>query len=75
MISVLAGLLHDILKDTDITEIELRNEFDNSVTMLVKASTKDISVAKENRTEELIKCCVNIRENEPTKFYLLNALK
>ena len=56
---VLAGVLHDILEDTEITQEELREEFGHTVTKLVQASTKDDSVAKEEKTEELIKRCVN----------------
>ncbi len=56
---ILAGVLHDILEDTEVTEEELRVEFGDTVTKLVKASTKDDSVAKAEKTEELIKRCVS----------------
>lgn len=56
---ILAGVLHDILEDTEITQEELRAEFGDTVTKLVQASTKDDSVAKEEKTEELIKRCVS----------------
>ena len=60
---ILAGLLHDILEDTQITLEELRVGFGETVTKLIQASTKDDSIIKEERTEELIKRCVGNGEN------------
>jgi GTP pyrophosphokinase len=56
---VLAGVLHDVLEDTKITEEELRTEFGDNVTRLIRASTKDDSVSKEEKTEELIRRCID----------------
>lgn len=56
---VLAGILHDVLEDTEITQDELKLLFGDIVTKLVQASTKDNSVTKEERTDELIRRCVS----------------
>jgi (p)ppGpp synthase/HD superfamily hydrolase len=38
---VVAGLLHDVLEDTDVTEAELRFRFGSDVAVLVAALTQD----------------------------------
>lgn len=56
---VLAGLLHDTLEFSDITEKILEGEFGKVVLTLVQASTKDDSIQdKEEKTRELIQRCV-----------------
>lgn len=56
---VLAGILHDAIEFTDITKEMLKIEFGEEVLKLVLASTKDDSIIdKFERTEELIKRCV-----------------
>lgn len=40
----LAGLLHDLLEDTDVTPAELRERFGPDVTRLVEALTQDPSI-------------------------------
>ncbi len=42
---VLAGLLHDVLEDTDVSAAELRERFGPEVTELVQALTQDDSIA------------------------------
>ncbi len=61
---VLAGLLHDTLEFSDITEQMLRDEFGDVVLKLVQASTKDDSIQdKEEKTKELIRRCVENGED------------
>ena len=42
---VTAGLLHDVLEDTDVTADELRERFGPEVTRIVEALTQDPSIA------------------------------
>lgn len=61
---VLAGILHDVLEDTEVTEDELVNEFGENVARLVRASTKDDAITDSSlKTEELIKRCVENGED------------
>lgn len=55
---VLAGVLHDALEWSTITEEILRNDYGETVVELIKANTKDdtIKIGKEE-TQELIKRC------------------
>jgi (p)ppGpp synthase/HD superfamily hydrolase len=46
---VLAGLLHDVLEDTDVTPAELRQRFGPEVTRLVEAMTQDPAIAEYER--------------------------
>jgi (p)ppGpp synthase/HD superfamily hydrolase len=56
---VLAGLLHDAIEWSDITEQMLRDEFDENVVRLVLANTKNDSIEdKFEKTDELIKRCI-----------------
>ncbi len=55
---VLAGVLHDTIEWSDITEEILKKEFGENVVKLVLASTKDKLVEKSKRNTELIKRCV-----------------
>lgn len=56
---VLAGLLHDALEWSSISEQKLKEEFGENVARLVLANTKDDSIAdKEEKTNELIQRCV-----------------
>jgi guanosine-3',5'-bis(diphosphate) 3'-pyrophosphohydrolase len=43
---VVAGLLHDVLEDTDVTPGELRERFGPDVTRLVEALTQDAAIGK-----------------------------
>jgi GTP diphosphokinase / guanosine-3',5'-bis(diphosphate) 3'-diphosphatase len=43
---VLAGLLHDVLEDTNVAPEELRRQFGPDVTRLVEALTQDESIPK-----------------------------
>ncbi len=55
---ILAGLLHDVIEDTTLTEQELSKAFGNDVTNLVKANTKDKNIQnQDDRINELIKRC------------------
>lgn len=57
---VIAGVLHDAIEWSDISEQVLREEFGDYIAKLVLASTKDDSIVdKEEKTTELIKRCVD----------------
>lgn len=57
---VLAGLLHDIIEFTEVSEQVLEDEFGSAVVTLVLASTKDDTIKdREIKTDELIKRCVS----------------
>ncbi len=56
---VLAGVLHDTIEWSEITENMLRENFGEKVAILVLANTKDSSIDKIKRNEELIKRCVD----------------
>jgi guanosine-3',5'-bis(diphosphate) 3'-pyrophosphohydrolase len=43
---VVAGLLHDVLEDTDVTPAELHKRFGADVTRLVEALTQDTAIVK-----------------------------
>lgn len=56
---ILAGILHDTIEFTGISNEMLKKEFGDEVLRLVLASTKDDSITdKFARTDELIKRCV-----------------
>lgn len=56
---VLAGILHDAIEWSDVTEQMLKEEFGDTVAGLVLASTKDDSIEdKEEKTAELIQRCI-----------------
>ncbi len=55
---VLAGVLHDALEWSDISEEMLREEFGERVTTLVMANTKDDTITdQDEKINELIKRC------------------
>lgn len=55
---VLAGVLHDALEWSEITEELLQGEFGDDVLKLVKANSKDRSIGDSDaRIDELIKRC------------------
>ena len=57
---VLAGVLHDTLEFSTITEDMLTDEFGENVLKIVKANSKDRSIQDpDERIEELIKRCAN----------------
>jgi guanosine-3',5'-bis(diphosphate) 3'-pyrophosphohydrolase len=56
---VLAGLLHDVIEWSSITEKMIKDEFGDKVLGLVLANTKDDSIEdKHEKTAELIQRCV-----------------
>ena len=60
---VIAGLLHDIIEDTDATEQEIFDAFGEEVGDIVKANTKDIKIQdSEERNQELIQRCLDVSE-------------
>lgn len=61
---VLAGLLHDAIEWSSVTEQIIRKEFGDTVALLVLASTKDDSILDEKeKTNELIARCINNGED------------
>jgi guanosine-3',5'-bis(diphosphate) 3'-pyrophosphohydrolase len=55
---ILAGVLHDALEFSDITEEIIKNEFGENVLKIVKACTKDRSIENSDaRIDELVKRC------------------
>lgn len=60
---VIAGFLHDIIEDTDVTENEVFEVFGLEVANLVKANTKNTKIQdKKMRNQELIKRCLETSE-------------
>jgi guanosine-3',5'-bis(diphosphate) 3'-pyrophosphohydrolase len=58
---VLAGLLHDALEFSDITEDLIEKEFGENVLKIVKACTKDRAIENsDERTLELVKRCAEV---------------
>jgi len=57
---VLAGVLHDALEFSEITEKMLLDEFGESILKIIKADSKDRSIENsEERINELIKRCAD----------------
>jgi (p)ppGpp synthase/HD superfamily hydrolase len=55
---ILAGLLHDALEFSSITEEMIKNEFGENILKIVKACTKDRSIENsDERIDELVKRC------------------
>jgi (p)ppGpp synthase/HD superfamily hydrolase len=52
---VLAGLLHDVLEDTDVDPAELRKEFGPEVTRLVEALTQDSSIDRHRARKAVLR--------------------
>ncbi len=48
---IMAGLLHDVLEDTDISEAEIEEKFGADILKLVKSVTKVSTFAQKNRTQ------------------------
>jgi guanosine-3',5'-bis(diphosphate) 3'-pyrophosphohydrolase len=58
---ILAGLLHDALEFSNITEELIKDEFGENVLKIVKACTKDRSIENsDERIEELVKRCAEV---------------
>lgn len=58
---VLAGVLHDALEFSDITEEMIAKEFGENVLKIVKACTKDRTIENsDERIEELVKRCAEV---------------
>ncbi len=59
----LAGLLHDIIEDTDVTEEELKKMYWIEVFTLVLANTKNMNIAdKEERNKDMINRCIQTED-------------
>ncbi len=52
---VLAGLLHDVLEDTDVAPDEIRARFGPEVARLVEALTQDDSIEKHRQRKEALR--------------------
>ena len=53
----IAGLLHDTLEDTSISENTIENLFWKKVLQIVKANSKNPSLTKEEVLEDIVKRC------------------
>ena len=51
----IAGLLHDALEDTDISEKEIENLFWKDVLQIVKSNSKNYLLPKEEILEDIVK--------------------
>jgi len=61
---VIGGLLHDTLEDTALTEDGIKEKFGSEILMLVKANTKDGTIAdKIEKRRELIERCAKTNED------------
>lgn len=54
----LAGLLHDVLEDTSISEEVLLNSYWEWVSWAVKANSKNISLPKEEILQDIVNRCI-----------------
>ncbi len=54
---VIAGLLHDLLEDTETSIHEIENEFGSNVSELVWANSYDVSLPRPQRDIELVDRC------------------
>ena len=50
----IAGLLHDTLEDTSISEKEVENLFWKKVLQIVKVNSKNLSLTKEEILEDIV---------------------
>lgn len=53
----IAGLLHDTLEDTSISENTIENLFWKKVLQIVKVNSKNLSLTKEEVLEDIVKRC------------------
>ncbi|MFC1644778.1 HD domain-containing protein [Patescibacteria group bacterium] len=61
---VLAGVLHDVIEWSEVTEEMVRDEFGDEVLRLILASTKDDSIESgDEKNKELIRRCVENGQN------------
>lgn len=58
-----AWLLHDALEDTSMSEELIKDNFWENVLEIVKANSKNMSLAKEDRLEDIVKRCSNYWED------------
>ncbi len=63
--AIIAGLLHDLLEDTEVTEKELKKEFGKEITSLVKAVT-------QIKSKKLAKKTIKRKSLEKTLIATLN---
>ncbi|WP_033160275.1 RelA/SpoT family protein [Mycoplasmoides alvi] len=66
-VTISAGLLHDILEDTEVSEEELTNLFGEEICMLVQMVTKISLISKKNREQNQLK---NLRPNYQIQVFL-----
>lgn len=56
--TVIAGFLHDIIEESDITKDNVQQKFGNTVADIVAANTKDLSIEdKKERYHDIVKRC------------------
>lgn len=55
----IAGFLHDTVEDSQMTIEQIENQFGSEVKEIVFANTKDPSIEKDKRNEDLYKRCAD----------------
>ena len=58
----IAGLLHDLIEDSDVTIEDIESNFGKEVASIVKANTKNGELSEEKRHEEVLKRCIETSE-------------
>ncbi|MBA3723370.1 MAG: HD domain-containing protein [Candidatus Levybacteria bacterium] len=58
-----AGLLHDLVEDSEVTVKDIAKEFGRDVADIVKANTKNEELPEDIRYDELMKACIQSGEN------------
>ena len=56
----IAGLFHDILEDTDLSEEQIEEQFGTRVLGIVKANTKNMSLPKADILEDIVSRCTQL---------------
>ncbi len=55
MVTIISGILHDTIEDTDTTQEELRKEFNSEISLVVEEVTDDKSLSKGDRKHLQVK--------------------
>jgi len=59
----IAGILHDVLEDTKVSQTEIKDRFGNYISELVEANSQNEGLPKEIRKKDLISRCANHSED------------
>ena len=58
----IAGLLHDLVEDSDVSLDDIEQNFGKEVSFIVDANTKNETLPEEKRYDELLKRCIESGE-------------